>query len=390
MIAARTGIHGSNQHERTGKSYIVSGTSDVDHTIFKRLTHGFESGTAEFGKFVKKQHAVVGKTYLARHKIGSAANESHIGNGVMGIAERTSRYERSFIVKDSCHRVNLGGFKAFGKSERRKNGRQTLCHHRLAASRASHKQYVVSAGGCNFKSTLYIFLSAHICEIFRVQTLVLIKLAARINFGWRNIFPAIEKSSYLCEIVSSVNFQTIHRSRLTGIGFGNDKSFETLLAGVYGNGQCPAHRTKTAVETQFSHKHELIKALLVNSSLGSKNTYGNGQIITRTFLAQIGRSKINYDMSRGLLETAVQNSRARAKITLADSAVGQSHNGIFGTFGNIYLNFHRFYVKTVDGCRIKTYKHGKKFLLWLDEFAETCLEVVGFDVAGKNFAVGRN
>ena len=123
---------------------------------------------------------------------------------------------------------------------------------------------------------------------------------------------------------------------------------------------------------------------------GSKNTYGNGQIITRTFLAQIGRSKINYDMSRGLLETAVQNSRARAKITLADSTVGQSHNGIFGTFGNIYLNFHRFYVKTVDGCRIKTYKHGKKFLLWLDEFAETCLEVVGFDVAGKNFAVGRN
>lgn len=48
-IAARTGIHGGDEHEISGVSGAVVGARNSDVAIFERATEGFEDIAAEFG-----------------------------------------------------------------------------------------------------------------------------------------------------------------------------------------------------------------------------------------------------------------------------------------------------------------------------------------------------
>ena len=60
-IAARTGIHGSHEHDIAGEHRRSGNTGDSDLPFLQRLTEHIEGGAVKFRQLVQKQHAVVGK-----------------------------------------------------------------------------------------------------------------------------------------------------------------------------------------------------------------------------------------------------------------------------------------------------------------------------------------
>ena len=84
QIAAGTGIHGGDQHERAGESDFSCASGDGHIGIFQRLAKDFEGGSFEFGEFIEKEHPVMGQGNLTWSWNGAAPQEPDVADGVMG------------------------------------------------------------------------------------------------------------------------------------------------------------------------------------------------------------------------------------------------------------------------------------------------------------------
>ena len=88
VMSAGTRVHRCHEHERRRIFDGIFGTRDGDLSVFKRLPHHFERRAFVFGQFIEEEHAVVGKGYLSRMRIGTSADKGDIGDGMM---RRTKR-----------------------------------------------------------------------------------------------------------------------------------------------------------------------------------------------------------------------------------------------------------------------------------------------------------
>ena len=80
IIAAGTGVHRGDEHERAGELNGVLRARDGYLMVFERLTQHFEGLLVEVGQLVGEQHAVMCQRYLARLRVYSAAYERHNKN----------------------------------------------------------------------------------------------------------------------------------------------------------------------------------------------------------------------------------------------------------------------------------------------------------------------
>ena len=58
--------------------------------------------------------------------------------------------------------------------------------------------------------------------------------------------------------------------------------------------------------------------------MSRQDTYGKRQVVTATFLTDIGWRKVDGDVGSGWLETDVTHGRTDTVITLLDGCIGQS------------------------------------------------------------------
>ena len=65
VISARAGIHACHQDQPRRKFRVSSDPVDADNAFFERLPQTLQNGTGDFGQFVEKQRAVMGKRYFA-------------------------------------------------------------------------------------------------------------------------------------------------------------------------------------------------------------------------------------------------------------------------------------------------------------------------------------
>jgi len=86
--AAGTGIHGGDEHDAGRIGDGVAGSAQPDDAVLDGLAERFEHVPAELGQLVEEEHAVVRERDLAGSRNRAAADETGIGHGVMGRAER--------------------------------------------------------------------------------------------------------------------------------------------------------------------------------------------------------------------------------------------------------------------------------------------------------------
>jgi hypothetical protein len=59
----------------------------ICETLLERLPQDLEDLAAQLGPCIQESHAVVGQRHLARHRPVAAADQPHIGEGMLGGAE---------------------------------------------------------------------------------------------------------------------------------------------------------------------------------------------------------------------------------------------------------------------------------------------------------------
>ena len=75
IVAAGTGVHGGDEHERAGVLHVVFGTADGDDPVFQRLTHHLKDAAVELGKLVKEEDTIVGEADFTRLRISAATDK---------------------------------------------------------------------------------------------------------------------------------------------------------------------------------------------------------------------------------------------------------------------------------------------------------------------------
>ncbi|MEY4487816.1 MAG: hypothetical protein RIQ79_324 [Verrucomicrobiota bacterium] len=104
QITAGAGVHRGDEHEGAGQGDFAGAARDGDGSILEGLTKNLKGGAFELGQLVEEQHAVVGQGNLAGAGDGAAADETDIGDSVVGGAHGAA----SEVVRVS-QRLACGG-----------------------------------------------------------------------------------------------------------------------------------------------------------------------------------------------------------------------------------------------------------------------------------------
>ena len=76
QVAALARVHRRDQLKTRGKIRLVRGARDGDAARFERLAQHLEHVTAEFGKLVEKEDAMMREAYFSRAWVAPAADQS--------------------------------------------------------------------------------------------------------------------------------------------------------------------------------------------------------------------------------------------------------------------------------------------------------------------------
>ena len=128
---------------------------------------GWRSTSRTLLEFVQEKDAVMGQGDLARLRRRAPTYQPHVGNGVMGIAERPYGHECPAVFQQAADAEDLGRFDGLFKRHARQDGRYALGQHGLAGTRRPDHQYVMAARRGHFQRALGRLLSAHIAEVHR-------------------------------------------------------------------------------------------------------------------------------------------------------------------------------------------------------------------------------
>lgn len=180
VIATRTRIHACHKHEATRVGHCVFGPRNGNSPVLQGLPQHFQRVLVELRKLIREQHSVMSERYFARHRSHSATHEGHFGYRMMRAAERSLCDQSRIFLQFSSNGVDLRGLQALVERQRRKNGRQSLRHHTLSASRWANHDDVVRTSGCHFEGPFDALLPTNICKIQVADILTVVKFLSRI------------------------------------------------------------------------------------------------------------------------------------------------------------------------------------------------------------------
>ena len=140
-VPTGTGIHRRGEHEAGGKDGGPGGARDPDGAFLEWLSQRVEHVSREFRGLVEEEHAVVRETDLAGPRAGAAADECHIGGGVMRGPEGWGGQQTRTRGQEPRDRMDGGDLERVVKGERRQDAGQTdgpaySCRRRAGRRRA--------------------------------------------------------------------------------------------------------------------------------------------------------------------------------------------------------------------------------------------------------------
>ena len=164
VVAARAGVHGSNELEGGGVVAFHGGAREGDVAVFEGFAQHFEDAAVEFGQFVQKEDAVVGERDFAWFGDGAAADEGDgraaVVRGAVGALHPVLRAE-ALLGEGEDGGAGDGFFAAHG----RKDAGQALGKHGFAGAGRAAEQEVVAAGGGDEECPFCRFLADDVAQV---------------------------------------------------------------------------------------------------------------------------------------------------------------------------------------------------------------------------------
>src|ERR1700678_1808145 len=165
------------------------------------------------------------------------------------------------------------------------------------------------AGCGNFQSALGRLLPANIFKGERVSML-LAKKTPRIDTKWLRIEAAgVQKLPDLNQGADGKYVHPLNDRSLCRITLGNDKIGDTTRTSSDRNGQHTRNRAQRAIEPELADQQVLCQVLRLQRTVSAENADGDGQVETRSFFLEIGRSQIDGDLRGWNVEAGVLDGR---------------------------------------------------------------------------------
>ena len=303
QIAARAGIHGTDQHEVRWIGGLCVDARDGHKAVLQRLAQRFQHIAVVFGQFIQKQNAVVRLGYFARRCICAAAHQRYIAGGVVRRTERTLGEQPCFGQR-ARHGMNARGFQRFFERHIRQNRGHAPRHQRLAgAGRADH-QNVVPARGSDFQRALGALLPLYMTEI-HIGRAILQKRLIAYGFGGNDPFFARQMANCLQKRTRAQQFNAFDAAHFGDVFLRQQHRGDAAAAGVNHHRKCAAHGSQASVQRKLADHADAFQRVRIDLARTAQQTQRDRQIVGGAFLFQIGGREIYRDAPVREFEAAV-------------------------------------------------------------------------------------
>src|SRR5262249_4659902 len=157
--SAHAWVHRGDELERGGKQHRAGAPRDGDPTLLERLAERLQDVTAELGKLVEEEDAVVGERDFARPDGTAAAEEGRVRERAVRRPDRPCADEW-VAVEQARDAVDGGHLDRLVDGEGREDGGQATREHGLARAGGPDQQQVVAPGGGHLERALGVLLAA--------------------------------------------------------------------------------------------------------------------------------------------------------------------------------------------------------------------------------------
>ena len=121
----------------------------------------------------------------------------------------------------------------------------------------------------------------------------------------------------------------LHHRRFMAVGLGDDDLAEAVVPGRQHHGQHAADGLDRPVEGKLADD-DGIRQRSLNLSRGRQQADGDGQVVGRALLAQVGGGQVHGDALHGVGIAAVFNGGVHPLLGFLDARVGQPDHGVAG------------------------------------------------------------
>lgn len=323
----RARIHGGEEkhlgRERDGSVR----PSQRYRTLLKRLPQDFEGISTVLGHFIEKKNPAVRETEFTWTQRRASSDEPRIADGVVRSSKRGCAV--CWVIHDKpSHRTYARHFQRFIEVERRKKPRQTASEHGLARPRWTDQKEVVPSGGRDLERAFRRVLPSHIRQV---------QAAGRPTLPSDPHTPTprpnLTQPCHPCQVFDDLGERSrskdglpLHHGCVFRIAEWKNDSTHPLTKGAHHDRQDAANGMEAPVESQLSHKKQIVEFSLGDDASGSQDPHSDGKIKTCSLLADPGRSKVDRDPAkRQSIPRTPQRGRDSFP-TLANSTLWQAYD----------------------------------------------------------------
>ncbi len=152
-------------------------------------------------------------------------------------------------------------------------------------------------------------------------------------------------------MLKAINGHPFQQQRFLDVAFRHKHGMKSIPSRQIHHGKDAWNRAKRAVKRQLANDQEPVQARQLDLSACGKQADGDSQIKRCTFLANIGRRKIDRYSLHGKGEPAVFDRRSYPFNRLPDRRIRKSHHrGLGNPARQIDLYFNHNSINTVQTC----------------------------------------
>ena len=288
--------------------------------VFQRFAQHFEDAAVEFGQFVKKEDAVVGKADFARFGDGAAADER--GGGAAVVRRAIGALPPVGGVEAAAgKRADGGAFDGLVVVHRGQDAGEALRQHGFAgAGRAAH-QHVMTAGGSDEQGAFRLVLADD------VGVVGVLARWAQGGGGRRGpVALAVQDGGDFGEAARAVGVVRGDQCRFVVVFRCGDDVAAGVCSGERA-GQDAAHRAQLAAQGEFAVVFVRGGGVWRDLSGGGEDAECDGEVVARTVFGQFCRGEVDGDVFCRKFEAAVQDGGANAVFAFFDGFFWQADEG---------------------------------------------------------------
>ena len=356
-ITAGAGVHRPHQHKAGRVGDGAGDAGDGDGFVLQGLAQGFQQGVAEFGQLVQKEDAAVAQGDFAGTEHPAAAHQPGVGDGVVGRAERALGNQRAVGGQVAADAVNLGDFQRFVGRQVGQDAGQGAGQQGFAGTGRAAEQDVVKAGGGHFQGPFGVILAADVGQVGAVRRLaVAVEIDAAVGEGRDGGF-ALQVRQQLGQGGYGIDAHAVHQGGFGGVHGGHIDHADALFPRHPDHRQDAGGVAQAAVQGQLAQEYGRLRGRQRLAG-AEQDAGGDGQVVGRAGLFQVGGGQVDGDAAHRELAAAVAQRRPHALFGFLHGGVGQPHDVEGGQpRRNIGFGLYNLPVQPGDGASLSGGQH---------------------------------